>query len=117
MRQDKKILSSGLVAIAGDVGKKFEEGDDPVQYNKKNDFPHTLDNIDDGGLKFVTKYSSPCYPNTKLSKLSRFFKKTKNLFKMVCDNVYTVVNVKGDLLVVEVYNQNRVLLDYEEYPL
>ena len=111
-----EILSSGLAAINHDRGKKL--GHIPMnltedyikKYNEDNDFPYIIDNRANGGLKFVTSYSSDCYPRQKSNTIKN---KIKNVVTQIVDNVYTNLTVNRDRLIVEVYNQDGELLNSE----
>lgn len=97
-----EILSSGLVAINHDKGKEFNSDIDISEYNINNDFPHTVDNSHKGGLTFITKKASKCYPENRF-------------FALLQDNCFTKVrhNLEGSscIINVEFYNQDNDLLD------
>jgi len=92
-----EIMSSGLASLNHHYGKEFKSktnfnvGD----YNKHNDFPYSIDNRSNAGIKLVTKFSTPTYPRPE-DKLST--------------GVFVKVAVKKNMIV-EVFNQKNNLLD------
>lgn len=98
-----EVLSSGLVATGHDQGKAYTKFTPVEEYNKNNNFPHTIDHTGDGGLKFVTQFASPCYPSpAKPSGLDRI----RAPFKRVVDNVFVRITEGDNELFVTTYNQD-----------
>ena len=104
-----EILSSGLVAISHDQGKSYREGINIDEYNEDNDFPHTIDNTDRGGLKIVTISASGCYPNP--SKPANALDAIRFPFERVVDNVFVQIVVKDKEMDSIIYNQDGILLE------
>lgn len=104
-----EILSSGLVAVNHDIGKKYTEGDDILGYDVNNDFPFVIDNSYSNGVKITTIYSSKSYPYP--NKPTTIHDKIRGLKHRVIDNVFTKIILDDDTLTIEVYNQHNTLLD------
>lgn len=113
-RQVIEILSSGLSAAACDRGKGFDRAGNvmPADYDEKNDFPSVLDNTKAGGLRFVTNYSTECFPKKHTSLVKHLTK--GNLDHIVTDVLITehslhvnVINHKSEILHTLVLNRGQ----------
>lgn len=103
-----EILSSGLVAVNHDTGKKYDVGDDLTGYDEHNDFPFVLDNSYSNGLKITTLCATKTYPSP--NKPQNIRDKILGLKQRVIDNVFTKLRLKDNILTIEIYNQDNKLL-------
>ena len=98
-----EIMSSGLKSI--------------VSFGSKDDFPAAIDIRDKGGLHFVKIDESDVFPDT--SKADGIIGKIGNL---ICENVDGVfvrmdINLPENILTMNTFNQNNVLLGSKTYPI
>ncbi|MDP1975638.1 MAG: alkaline phosphatase D family protein, partial [Alphaproteobacteria bacterium] len=98
-----EIMSSGLKSI--------------VSFGSKDDFPAAIDIRDKGGLHFVKIDQSDVFPDT--SKADGIIGKIGNL---ICENVDGVfvrmdINLPENILTMNTFNQNNVLLGSKTYPI
>ena len=103
-----EILSSGLVTINHSRGKPFTRFEGLREdYDSSNDFPHTLDNTPNGGVKIVTQMSSDCFPHP--SSPRNVFERIKWLFSRITDNLFIKIQYDEDRdkLVVKIINQDN----------
>jgi hypothetical protein len=99
-----EILSSGFVALKGDRSKELlPENAKSVDYDTKNDFPYTIDNLLSGGYKFVTHYSSQSYPLRNKPRNIDYVR----IFHKLRDNTFTTIDCDdgNGHLITRVYNQ------------
>ena len=110
-----EVLSSGLVATGHDQGKPFNKLVDIIDYNRNNNFPHTIDNSTKGGLKFVTQLASMCYPNPAAPK--NLIDRLRSPFKRVVDNVFVRICEGSAGLIVAIFNQDGKELHQMSLPI
>lgn len=92
-----EIMSSGLASLNHHYGKEFKSKTNfnIDTYNRHNDFPYSIDNRNNTGVKLITKFATPTYPRPE-DKLST--------------GVFVKITVKENMTV-EVFNQKNNLLD------
>lgn len=104
-----EILSSGLVAVNHDVGKGYNNI--PISdYDNDNNFPLVITNND---MKFTTFFATKSYPSP--NKPVGVINNIKHIYKRLVDNVFTKISINDNLLIVEIYNQDNILLDKIKY--
>ena len=103
-----EIISSNLVVTDYDKGKPFTEFIEISGYDDNNDFPHTIDHTYDGGLKFVTRMASLCFPNAPVQ--HTFSNKIVSNFRRIADNSFIRITEHEGTILVRIINQNNVEL-------